>query len=209
MKKALRFILLFASCYGFSQNIKATYNFTRINTDPNIAIPDWYIPYVFSYEYSNGKSISKILSGPQPGPHIKTPTENTHYKDLTNNSYQWELVTDSKTYSVKDKLPDSDWNIGTETQIIKGHTCTRATGTSGTTPVIAWFANDIKVTDGPLRYCGLPGLILKLEVNGTNEFNIATLEFIKQPIKIDPPKNKSNFITIEALQQIVNKLAKP
>ena len=34
--------------------------------------------------------------------------------------------------------------------------------------VIAWFTPEIPINFGPASYCGLPGLILKLEVMGNN-----------------------------------------
>lgn len=72
-----------------------------------------------------------------------------------------------KTYVVDDSLRLPVWRIGNQVREIAGHMCLNATTTDPVQgyPVMAWFAQDIPVSAGPERYCGLPGLILELDLN--------------------------------------------
>ena len=72
-----------------------------------------------------------------------------------------------KTYVVADSLKLPVWRIGNEIREIAGHLCTNATTTDPikNQTIMAWFAQDIPVPAGPERYCGLPGLILELDIN--------------------------------------------
>lgn len=56
-----------------------------------------------------------------------------------------------------------DWKILPDKSEIEGFTVQKATIDLGGRQWIAWFASDIQIQDGPYRFCGLPGLILKLE----------------------------------------------
>ena len=55
-----------------------------------------------------------------------------------------------------------DWKIGPETQELHGYKVQKATTQSSGRKWIAWFASDIQIQDGPYKFNGLPGLILKV-----------------------------------------------
>ncbi len=67
-------------------------------------------------------------------------------------------------YCVKDDWPDFCWSIEEATKRVAGYTCYRAVGTYQGRTITAWFTPEIPVSNGPLEYGGLPGLILELEV---------------------------------------------
>ncbi|MFM8485776.1 MAG: GLPGLI family protein [Bacteroidota bacterium] len=50
---------------------------------------------------------------------------------------------------------------------VAGHLCMNAswTDTIKDQHIIAWFALDLPISSGPERFCGLPGLILEVEIN--------------------------------------------
>lgn len=56
-----------------------------------------------------------------------------------------------------------DWQIYPErdTTIIDLH-CLMATATYGGRDYVAWFAPDIPISDGPYKFCGLPGIIVRI-----------------------------------------------
>ncbi len=56
-----------------------------------------------------------------------------------------------------------DWQIGTETDLIQGKKCQRATVEYKGRKYNAWFTNEIPVSEGPYKFSGLPGLIVKIE----------------------------------------------
>lgn len=55
------------------------------------------------------------------------------------------------------------WKILSEKSIIEGIKVQKATANVMGRSWIAWFAEEIQIQDGPYRFSGLPGLILKLE----------------------------------------------
>lgn len=90
------------------------------------------------------------------------------------------------------------WQITSETKVIDGYTCYKATTTKATysqlknrmvtlTPTV-WFTPAIPATAGPFGLNGLPGLILEATLNNKTSY-AATL------IKVDyKMKNKKEFV---------------
>lgn len=60
-----------------------------------------------------------------------------------------------------------NWQITEETDTILGYACNMATVTYAGRDYNAWFAPEIPINDGPWKFWGLPGLILK--VTDSNE----------------------------------------
>jgi len=207
MKKLLVVYILITSLQGFSQSLKVTYIANSIFA-PNIEVPGWYAPRVYSYEYSSGKSITTMISGPVPGPNMQSPTEDIYYKDFTAGTYRWEITMGGESYSVKDKINNFDWKISTETEIINGYKCTKANGMAGNTSLTAWFCNDFKVQDGPNRYYGLPGLILKININSNTEIIATKIETSNKTFSIEEPVAKSTLLNFKDMTQLVNKGAR-
>lgn len=113
------------------------------------------------------------------------------------------LEVGAKDFLISDTLKPLKWKLGTETKVILGYTCHKATAKTiqqqrmmgrmsfggnnntevkkDTVPpapkeieIVAWYADKINSGAGPESYSGLPGVILELNVdNGANTF-IAT-----------------------------------
>lgn len=67
-------------------------------------------------------------------------------------------------YSYEEVIPRMDWNIIADTDsIILGYKCEKATCRFRGRNYVAWFANEIAIDNGPWKFHGLPGLILKVE----------------------------------------------
>jgi len=66
------------------------------------------------------------------------------------------------TYKVtEDQKPE--WKILPEKEKIGEYNTQKATTNYGGRSWIAWFTTDIPIQDGPYKFCGLPGLIVKIE----------------------------------------------
>ena len=65
------------------------------------------------------------------------------------------------TYSEKYSFPK--WSVNQEEKTIMGYHCQKATTNYLGRKWIAWFTQDIPVMDGPYKFSGLPGLIVKIE----------------------------------------------
>ena len=83
------------------------------------------------------------------------------------------------------------WDISPQTSDFNGSKVQKATVNFGGRIWTAWFAPEIKISDGPYKLSGLPGLILKLEDDkGDYKFN-----FVK---KISIPNSFSEDIKPDA-----------
>lgn len=107
------------------------------------------------------------------------------------------------------KKKDADfinWNLTNETKQIQGYTCYKATytyiqkwnGREFEWPVVAWYCPQIPIPLGPVRYSGLPGLILELHENNIG-FVIENINFSPQNLKIKEPK-EGDFLTDEEIK---------
>ncbi len=61
-----------------------------------------------------------------------------------------------------------NWKISDEKAKIGSYNTQKATTDFGGRKWIAWFASDIPLQDGPYKFYGLPGLIVKVEDEGQN-----------------------------------------
>lgn len=67
-----------------------------------------------------------------------------------------------------------EWKITSESKIIAGYQCMKATYMRDTIPVAAWFTPQIPVSLGPGSYSGLPGMVLSVDVNDGQRTIMAT-----------------------------------
>ena len=71
-------------------------------------------------------------------------------------------------YLAYNETPAFDWKIGTETMKIGEYNTQKATTNYGGRSWTAWFSKDIPLQDGPYKFSGLPGLIVKIEDSEQN-----------------------------------------
>jgi GLPGLI family protein len=105
----------------------------------------------------------------------------------------------NKLYVVEDSIAKQKWKILNDVREITGHICMNAswTDTIKMNTVIAWFALDIPLDFGPDRFCGLPGLILELDINnGAMVISAEKIEF-KSSESVDLPKHKKRVRIIK------------
>lgn len=70
-----------------------------------------------------------------------------------------------------------EWDITSDTNTIHGYLSQKAICDFGGRRWEAWFTPEIPYSDGPYKFCGLPGLILKItDTQGHYSFNILTLK---------------------------------
>lgn len=88
-------------------------------------------------------------------------------RDFDKNTLSDYITQNGKTYHIEDTLLLPKWKIHNDLKEVAGHVCMRATweDTIKHQKVVAWFAQDIPVSAGPERLCGLPGLILEVDLN--------------------------------------------
>lgn len=72
----------------------------------------------------------------------------------------YDVVGEEKVYYTE-PLAEMTWSIGEASKNILGYECVEATTDYHGRHWTAWFAPEIPISDGPWKFCGLPGLILE------------------------------------------------
>lgn len=95
----------------------------------------------------------------------KFPKTQFHFKIIKDNSKDSIIVydkiyTDNFRYSEHKK--SVIWKINSDTLTINGLKCQKATTKYAGRIYEAWFSNEIPISDGPYKFSGLPGLIVKM-----------------------------------------------
>jgi GLPGLI family protein len=82
-------------------------------------------------------------------------------KDLSNNETTFKNRIGRDIYSYTEPM-DLKWKIEPETMKIDKYTAQKATTSYGGRNWTAWFTNEIPLSNGPYKFGGLPGLIIKM-----------------------------------------------
>jgi len=94
-----------------------------------------------------------------------------------------------------EKKKDLRWSLKNEIAIINGFKCQKATVFFGNRFWTAWFDSNVPIQEGPYKFCGLPGIIVKLE--DAQNFFVFELKTI-----ISGSFNYSNIPNSKSLTQI-------
>ena len=80
-------------------------------------------------------------------------------------------------YAYKDVFDPGSWVILNDTATIVGYHCQKAQANFGGRQWFAWFTSEIPIPDGPYKFCGLPGLIVRLvDVKAFYDFTLVGLQ---------------------------------
>ena len=107
-----------------------------------------------------------------------------YFKDFTKNTLTEYALMPRGVYSCQytEEMPVQEWELHEDTLAICGYLCQKATCRFRGRNFVAWFAPELSISNGPWKFGGLPGLILK--VYDTDEL------YIFECIKIESLKNK-------------------
>ncbi|MDR2064781.1 MAG: GLPGLI family protein [Prevotellaceae bacterium] len=103
------------------------------------------------------------------------------YKVYTNHIENKITQTDMrapKNVLYKESVPKQNWKILSEIKDFDGYKCQKATCTFRGRDYVAWFTREIPVKEGPWKFNGLPGLIVK--VHDTQEHYDFELSYINK-----------------------------
>ncbi len=93
------------------------------------------------------------------------PKTQFHFKILKKYSEDTITVYDkiyTDNFQYKESNKNIKWEITSETLTINGLKCQKATTFYAGRKFEAWFSNEIPISDGPFKFGGLPGLIIKI-----------------------------------------------
>ncbi|QZE14694.1 GLPGLI family protein [Halosquirtibacter laminarini] len=81
-------------------------------------------------------------------------------------------------YIYEDELNAQEWQMTDSTKTVLNYTCQLAKCTFRGREWMAWFTPEVPISDGPWKFCGLPGLITEVYDSG-NQYHF-TLKGIKK-----------------------------
>ena len=139
---------------------------------------------------------NKSLAG-LPGAVISNAAEGESYQIIKDRAANKITVIDyvsaiGDKFQYEDQLGSLPWKVSNETDTVASYQCQKATLTFRGREYTAWFTEDIPVHDGPWKFSGLPGLILKIEdTKGLFSFRLIGLNQLSNPAPIgfDDSKN--------------------
>ena len=101
---------------------------------------------------------------------------------------------DETEYSYTDDLNSQEWKLTTDTMTIMGYLCQKAVCQWRGREYEAWFTLDIPVSDGPMKFGGLPGLIMKLSDSKQEwTYEIDGIQYLNRPIVMRPPLKQKQY----------------
>ena len=101
---------------------------------------------------------------------------------------------ESKYFLVEDTLSNFVWTITKDKKKILDYTCSKATTSFRGRNYEAWFTEEVPVKNGPWKFCGLPGLIVKVgDTDGVYTFNLVSLNLESaDELSLEIPEKYSN-----------------
>lgn len=222
MKNKLIILLFFllTTCNFFTQNIRFIYDYRSIQDTLNTHnITDEIMILEISPEkkYSVFSALKKIMSDSLI--HVNSRNNIFQFPDQSiTTKYIIEkketgkyLYTPNNSMSPIFKVEDKriiKWSISSEKKKILSYTAQKATAQFGGRNWIAWFASEIPFSDGPYKFSGLPGLILKIsdsdETHNFELIGVKNVDHIAYNVLNDSFYQKANVITIEQYRKIVS-----
>jgi GLPGLI family protein len=212
MKYCIIYTLLICGLFSFvkdNPNYKAVY---RINFIPNLATNNIKTEFAIliieqsqnsSYASENTYRQDSILRLVNDGKLNKYDIMNDKYpktdfkhfvqKKYIDNELQVSnlIFIDNYIYKQKNSLI---WQLQTDTLNIQGYVCHKATTTYEGRNYIAWYTKEIPISDGPYKFWGLPGLIVKIyDTEKHYDFSLESFEKFTEKPYFEPFQTKKKF----------------
>ena len=103
-------------------------------------------------------------------------------------------------YFYEEPASEFNWTIQPDRAVIAGFKCEKATMVFSGRKYEAWFTKDIPVSDGPHKFTGLPGLIVKIQDTGKNYVFELTKVVKPTALLIINPPAEANCVRTTKLQ---------
>jgi GLPGLI family protein len=124
-----------------------------------------------------------------------------YFKDFSNNTFteyiRMPMYMHKFNCQYSEKIPSQKWEIQGDTLTVCGYLCQKAVCRFRGRDFIAWFTPTIPINNGPWKFGGLPGLILKVcDKDGLYIFECTKIENYKGKCPIKTVDYKS-YMKIE------------
>jgi|GEM_PF-1656280 len=165
----IRYLFLLLTCLtaapAFSQGYHFIYDFHWVKYDcrPDESVSGKTILMVNDTlsAYLDYSRVSTATRPDAPGSRRNMLFDYTVYKNSGRLRFQQPIH--GTPYYYDEPIPEIDWEIREDTTRILGYLCQKALGSYSGRNYEAWFSMEIPVSNGPDKFGGLPGLILRLE----------------------------------------------
>lgn len=201
----MRFLLLFISCYIFSQEVHVKYLHVRspiATVSEDLYIKDGRVisiqDSIVNFNTNGMSSVVAIAKKESKSPKNYFISALEH--DDKGKDFFFNGLLKNQNYLIHDKVPHIEWNIEeSSTKKILGYNCVKATTTFRGSKMVAYFTKELPYSAGPFKYYGLPGLILDLrEVNANyNIWKAENVELVVDSKIIMQPNFKYDKITFK------------
>lgn len=147
---------------------------------------------------SSGMKIKMVMARP----------DNQLYKNISDQKVIEKDEIMGRYFRIVDDLPSFPWKLGNKSKSILGYSCQNALMNHDGHEVEAWFAPQIPISNGPMQFGQLPGMILELDIdNGQIHVVASDIQFqtldknaIEKPAS-GKKVSREKFIEIEAEKQ--------
>lgn len=183
MKKEILLILLFITIKVNSQNYNITYNLEQVAKNINLTtniktyLSGNKIVSIYVEDYRNSYEETDENSNM-----IKMPTEKnpTYFKDLKNNIVTYNDHIKFNFFNIKDSVGNFEWKLASENKKILDYNCQKATLNFRGRDFTVFFTSEISISDGPLKFSGLPGLILEIY----SDDSVASFHYLAESVRL-------------------------
>jgi GLPGLI family protein len=124
--------------------------------------------FVHLYNYMNDTAIRRFTTADQVISYLADPNA-IHpnvlyyiYKNYPKGKLTFTDYIPSETYRYEEQLDIFHWQLTGDTATVCGYKSQKATCDFGGRSWVAWFAPELPYSDGPYKFNGLPGLIVKV-----------------------------------------------
>jgi GLPGLI family protein len=123
------------------------------------AVPKDGAPDPFDNQAGGGNRIVMRFGGPGDGGVL--------FRNYSSGQLLEQTTLADVQYVINDSIHSLPWKLSTDTLTVLGHLCKKASAVSprNNSNIVAWYCEDIPIPIGPDKYGGLPGAILKLDMD--------------------------------------------
>jgi GLPGLI family protein len=124
-------------------------------------------------------------------PKNKRGKQNIIFKNYTSKQLTATENLGMFSYTVQESIPTIDWKIQSDTMRILNYSCQKAICQFRGRNYEVWFTPEINVSEGPWKFTGLPGLILKVtESKGYFIFECKGIEKVNLDLELSDGKGQ-------------------
>lgn len=201
MKKLLLFFLITQLCFAQNYKFVYEYRFAPVKNKPDSLVVDYMTLETNgkqSYFYNTAERENDSLQAVGKPADRKMNINNINYY-IVKNTFEKSVEFDTEYQGTKIAVPEKRpvlWKLAPEKMVIGNMNCQKATTTFGGRNWEAWFTNEIAVNDGPYKFYGLPGLIVKLN-DSEHQHNFEIIQIKKNIASAFQPYVRPVVVSLE------------